>query len=140
MVGSVVSSGWIAAVRAAVSPVYRFSSLLSSVTAEAMTGGVTVTAHSAFTVPHVAVMTVSPAAFAVTIPFSTVATSSFEELQTMVSVVFSGWTVAFREAVFPAVSVSSVWSSVTPVAGVTSRVSSRYSSYVVPAMTSIMLR
>ena len=41
----------------------------------------------------------------------------------MVSVVFSGWTVAFREAVFPAVSVSSVWSSVTPVAGVTSRVS-----------------
>ena len=80
---------------------------------------VTVTAHSAFTLPHTAVMTVLPAPTAVTTPSATVATASFPVVQVKVSVVFSGCAAAVRTAVSPVIRFSVVLSSVTPVAGTT---------------------
>ena len=78
----------------------------------------TVTVHSAFALPQAAVMVAVPAFTAVTTPFSTVATALSEEVQTMaLSVAFSGSTVAVRVADSPSVRLSSVLSSVTPVAG-----------------------
>ena len=62
-----------------------------------------------------------PAATAVTVPLSTVATVSSLELQvTVLSVALSGSTVAVSTAVSPAVSVSSVLSRLMPVAAMVS--------------------
>ena len=128
MVLSVVSSGFTMAVSLAVSPSYRFSAVLSSVTPVARMGARTVTTHSAFALPQAAVMVALPSFTAVTTPFFTVATASLEDVHTSVSVVFSGATVAVRVAFSVGRRLSAVSFSVTPVAGTASRVSSIYSS------------
>ena len=117
MVLSVVSSGITVAVSLAASPSYRVSTVLSSVTSLAGTGGSTVTAHSAFTLPQVAVMVAVPSLLAVTTPSLTVATASLEEVHTTASVVSAGVAVAVRAAFSVGCRVSSVLSSSTPVAG-----------------------
>ena len=116
---SVASSGLTVAISCAVSPTANESDVLSRVTEPV--GTVTVTAHSAVLSPHLAVMATFPALTAVTIPLSTFATDSSEEVQdTFLSVASSGLTVAISCAVSPTANESDVLSRVTePVGTVT---------------------
>jgi hypothetical protein len=75
----------------------------------------TVTEQVADLLPALAVIVAEPTATAVTVPFFTVATDSFELDQvTVLSVASAGLTVAARLAVPPTVRVKEVWSSETP--------------------------
>ena len=68
-------------------------------------GCTTVTLHWAFTLPALADITALPAATAVTLPLSTVATAGAELLQVMFgSVAFSGRTVAVSCSLAPTIS------------------------------------
>ncbi len=78
----------------------------------------TVISQDAEKLPHVAVIVALPAEIAVTTPFFTVATSSFDELHVMVlSVAASGVTVALSVSDSPTPIVSSLLSRVIPVTG-----------------------
>ncbi len=113
---SSASSGLTAAVRVADSPFLRESSFLSRVTL--VTGTVTVTSQLALAFPAVALIVTVPLATAVTLPFSsTVAISSLLLLQTILSVLFVGSTVAVRVSDLPFSRVRVVLLRVTPVAG-----------------------
>ena len=75
----------------------------------------TVTEQVADLLPALAVIVAEPTATAVTVPFFTVATDSFELDQvTVLSVASAGLTVAARLAVPPTVRVKDVWSRETP--------------------------
>ena len=75
----------------------------------------TVTEQVADLLPALAVIVAEPTATAVTVPFFTVATDSFELDQvTVLSVASAGLTVAARLAVPPTVRVKEVWSRETP--------------------------
>ena len=91
------------------------------------------TAHVAFASPQAAVMVAVPAFTAVTVPSLTVAIVLSEEVQTMVlSVVFSGSTVAVSLAASPSYSFSAVLSSVTPVAGMGGKTVTTHSAFALP--------
>ena len=78
--------------------------------------GLTVTEHSALTLPICAVIVALPTATAVTLPLETVATLVFDEDQVMVLfVAFSGVIVAVRLTDSPAEIVTDVWLSVMEV-------------------------
>ena len=79
----------------------------------------TITLLLAVWLPHVAVMVVSPNPTAFTTPFSTVAMVLSALLQTTLSVVSAGSTVAVSVAVSPRAMVSVSLSSVMPVQGLT---------------------
>ena len=79
----------------------------------------TVTVHSAFTLPAVAVITAEPVFNAVTVPSSvTVATSSLSEDHTVESVVLEGVIVAVNLTVPPGSRALAVVSRATSVAGI----------------------
>ena len=119
--GSVALSGLTVAVRTAWSPSTRPSVVLSRVTeVTAMKDGRTVTVHLADLSPAFAVIVAVPALTAFTLPFVTVATEVFDEVQvTVLSVAFSGMTVAVRTASSPSVSSSSDLSNHIEVTGMT---------------------
>ena len=116
---SVASSGFTVAVNCAVSPTAKERVVLSRV--NEVTGTVTVTAHSAVLPPHLAVIVALPDLTAVTLPLTTLATDSSDEVQvTFLSVASSGFTVAVSCTVSPTVNESDVLSRVTdPVGTVT---------------------
>ena len=116
---SVASSGFTVAVKVAVSPTANERTVLLRVTEPV--GTVTVTAHSAVLPPHLAVIVAFPALTAVTLPLSTLATDSSDEVQvTVLSVASSGFTVAVNCAVSPTANERTVLSRVTePVGTVT---------------------
>ena len=107
--------------RTAWSPSTRPSVVLSRVTeVTAMKDGRTVTVHLADLSPAFAVIVAVPALTAFTLPFVTVATEVFDEVQvTVLSVAFSGMTVAVRTASSPSVSSSSDLSNHIEVTGMT---------------------
>ena len=91
------------------------------------------TAHVAFASPQAAVMVAVPAFTAVTAPSLTVAIVLSEEVQTMVlSVVFSGSTVAVSLAASPSYSFSAALSSVTPVARMGGKTVTTHSAFALP--------
>ena len=97
---SVASSGFTVAVKVAVSPIARDKAVLSRVMDD--TGTATVTAHSAVLPPHFAVTVALPDLMAVTLPLSTLATDSSEDVQvTFWSVASSGFTTAVTVADSP---------------------------------------
>ncbi len=118
---SVVVSGSIVAVIMNVSPSVRVFSVTSSeIPAASIIFALTVTEQEASRPFEVdAVITAVPGAMAVTFPFSTVATSVFEEDHvTVLSVVVSGSIVAVMMNVSPSIIVFSVTSSVMPCASI----------------------
>ena len=92
----------------------RVPPMVASITLGFGAGAFTVTVQVASLSPTLAVMVASPAATAVTTPFSTVATAGSEDSQvTVLSVALSGLTVAAKVAEPPISRVSSLLSSVT---------------------------
>ena len=115
---SVASDGFTVAVRVTVSPALSDAVVLFRVT-EVTSVRMTVIWHVAVLLPALAVMVAVPTFFAVTTPFETVAIVSSEELQvTVLSVASSGFTVAVRVTVSPALSDAVVLSRVTEVTSV----------------------
>ena len=93
---SVASSGLTVAVRVTVSPAFRDVSDMSILISSTLIG-ITFTTQDADLIPQVALTVVWPIFTAVTSPSLTVATDSSDEFQrTVLSVVFSGTTVAVR--------------------------------------------
>ena len=78
----------------------------------------TVTRQLAETSPRLAVIVVSPALWAVIVPFSTVATSGTEESQTISSVEFAGSMVAYIVEISPVFKVRLLSVNVTATAGI----------------------
>ena len=107
------------AVSCTVSPTANESDVLSRVTDPV--GTVTMTAHSAVLPPHLAVIVALPDLTAVTLPLTTLATDSSDEVQvTFLSVASSGFTVAVNCSVSPTAKERVVLSRVTePVGTVT---------------------
>ena len=115
MVLFVAFSGVIVAVKLTDSPAERVTDVWLSVM-EDTSIGLTVTEHSALTLPICAVIVALPTATAVTLPLETVATLVFDEDQVMVLfVAFSGVIVAVRLTDSPAERVTDVWLSVMAV-------------------------
>ena len=113
----VASSGRTVAVSVCLPPTVSVTSVLSRVTdATGMTIFSTVTAQVAVLSPALAVIVAVPGTMAVTLPPSTVATDSLEDVHVMVlSVASSGLTVALRVTSSPTVIVRVDLSRVTPV-------------------------
>ena len=83
LTASVLFSGVTVAVSVAVSPFWRLSVVLESVISVAGTSfGTTVTSQVTLLSPMIAVMVAVPMPIAVTVPFSTAATDSSEDVQT----------------------------------------------------------
>ena len=118
---SVASSGVTVAMSVSVSPSVISAVVLSRVIPVAgITFALMVISQVADTSPAFAVIVTLPALSAVTTPSLTVATVSSDDVQTTVlSVAFSGVTVAVSVSVSPSVSSAVVLSRVIPVAGIT---------------------
>ncbi len=94
--------------------VFSKAFLICSFVSSTGAGFVTVTLHSAVFAPAFAVTVAVPSLTALTFPFKTVATASFELVQlTVLSVAFSGFTVAVSVPSPPSSSVISVLFKVT---------------------------
>ena len=135
---SVALSGETVAVSCSLAPIRSSISVLLKVTAVASMGS-TVTLHSAFTLPQLAVIVALPIATAVTLPFSsTVAMLLSDEVHTTVlSVALSGETVAVSCSFAPIRSSISVLLKVTAVASMGSTVT-LHSAFTLPQLAVIV--
>ena len=119
---SVASDGFTVAVRVTVSPALSEAAVLFSVT-EVTSVATTVIWHVAVLSPAFAVMVAVPTFFAVTTPFETVATVWSDVVHvTVLSVASSGFTVAVKVTVSPALSDAVVLFKVTEVTSVATTV------------------
>ena len=118
---SVASSGVTVAVSVSVSPSVSSAVVLSrAIPVAGITFALTVISQVAETSPDFALIVALPALNAVTTPLATVATVSSDDVQTTVlSVAFSGVTVAVSVSVSPSVISAVVLSRVMPVVGIT---------------------